>query len=123
MSLKSKTRKSAAKSAAAAKSGAAAIDSVTTPAAPAPAPINPHEIAAMYAESMKLYQEGRECYAKSDELDIKIKDIVGVGGSLVLPNGQVLRVVDNFRDASGAPKLKAFGAAMVSLWSIKVTGK
>ena len=122
MSLK--TRKStAAKSA---KSGAAAIDSVTTPAAPAapaPAPINPHEIAALYAESMKLYQQGRECYAKSDELDMKIKDIIGIGGSLVLPSGEILRVVDNFKDAHGVPKFKAVGIAMVSQWSIKVNGK
>lgn len=123
MSLKSKTRKSAAKSAAAAKSGAAAIDSVTTPAAPAPAPINPHEIAALYAESMQLYQQGRECYAKSDELDMKIKDIIGIGGSLVLPSGEILRVVDNFKDAHGVPKFKAVGIAMVSQWSIKVNGK
>ena len=121
MSLK--TRKStAAKSAksAAAKAGVAAIDSVT---APAPAPINPHEIAALYAESMKLYQQGRECYAKSDELDMKIKDIIGIGGSLVLPSGEILRVVDNFKDAHGVPKFKAVGIAMVSQWTIKVNGK
>lgn len=86
-----------------------------------PAPINPHEIAMLAEKSEQLYQKGRELYAQSDDIDRQIMEKLGIGGSCVLPNGLICRVVDNFKNTDGTPKLKAVGIAMVAPYAVKVS--
>ena len=107
------TAKKSRKSAAAAAAAAAAI-------APAVPEINPHEIASLVKQAEELRERGKELYAASDDCNRKIMQAIGIGKSLVLPNGLILRVVDNFKNADGTPREKAVGIAMVSQYSVKV---
>jgi hypothetical protein len=110
------TAKKAARKAA--KAAAAVLN--TVPVAETPAAPNPHEMALLWQQCEEAYQKGRELYAQSDAFEDRIIAAVGVGNSIVLPNGQVLRVVDNFLDASGMPKRKHYAPAGVSRFEVKV---
>jgi hypothetical protein len=64
--------------------------------------------------SAKMY------YSQADQIEAQLIDILGVGGSLLMKDGRMVRVKDNFRDASGQPKVKAFAMAGVKLCEVEI---
>jgi hypothetical protein len=59
-------------------------------------------------------------YTEADRIEQELIAAVGVGGLLPLSDGRTLRVKDNFRDAAGNPKIKAFSMAGVKLCEVEV---
>jgi len=62
----------------------------------------------------------KEQYEAADRIEQELIESIGVGGSVTLGDNRTARVVNNFVDASGAPKVKHFGLAGVKMFDLKI---
>ncbi len=76
------------------------------------------ELLAQRWEAVKA--QAKQYYSEADRIEEQLIAAVGVGGVLQLSDGRRLRVKDNFRDAAGNAKLKAFTVAGIKLAEVEV---
>lgn len=68
----------------------------------------------------KLKAEAKSLYSEADLLEQELISQMGPSGSIVLSDSRVLRVVNNFIDKNGQPKMKHYGLAGVRMYEIAV---
>lgn len=68
----------------------------------------------------KVKTAAKAGYMEADRLEAEIIQALGVGKSLTLTDGRLARVVDNFRDAQGNPKIKAYKPCGVKLAEVEI---
>ena len=76
------------------------------------------ELAVQRWETAKA--QAKELYSTADTLESELVSALGVGGSLTLTDGRVVRIVNNFVDANGTVKMKHFGLAGVRQFELKI---